>query len=180
MVGEPVRISDTAGFFAQATCTAVANLGNGTVQVTLDQTLAVPVGAKASSPKFNGSGFRITNCQFGNTRSRAIITKADDGLISGCTISNSNIAINIGPEFYWDESDYSWNNTVVGNLISDCFVGVNLVQNGAIGNRNLSVIDNSFSSITRGNCISIGGCDGATISGNSFPTPTAAETILLY
>jgi autotransporter-associated beta strand protein len=179
VVNDPVRISSTNGFFAQATCTAIVNLSDGRVRITLDQTLAVPAGAKASNPKFNGSGFRIINCQLGNTRSRGIITKADDGLISGCTIRQSGIAINIGPEYYWNESDYCWNNTVVGNLISDCVVGVNLVQGGAIGNRNFSVIDNSFSQINGGNCIYIGGCDGATISGNSFPTPTAAETIRL-
>ena len=61
-VGQPVRISDTNGFFAQANCTGIQNLPDDQV-ITLDQKLAIPIGALASNPDANSSGYKIINCQ---------------------------------------------------------------------------------------------------------------------
>ena len=94
-VGQPVRISDTNGFFAQANCTAIQNQPSAQV-ITLDKELAIPIGALASNPNADGSGYKIINCQIGNTRSRAIIAKADNGLISGCNISGAGQGIELG------------------------------------------------------------------------------------
>ena len=175
VVGDPVRISSAGDFFAQATCTAIKDLGNDSYQLTLDEELAVPADAKACNPKYSGAGFKILNCQLGNTRSRAIITKADDGRISGCTIRNADIATNIGPEYYWNESDYSWNITISENKIFDCGAGLKIVSDGAIGNRNFVIQNNVFG--INGLGVSIQGCDGASISGNSFAAPSAADAI---
>jgi autotransporter-associated beta strand protein len=175
-VGDPVRISSGNGFFAQATCTALLSLAYGQVQLTLDSALAVPVGARASNPKFNGSGFQIINCQLGNTRSRAIITKADDGLISGCTIRNAAMsAVQIGPEYYWNESDYCWNVAVSNNTITDCGAGVTVREDGAPGNANITVTSNTFGTIHNGSAVSIAGCAGATVTGNTFASPPATH-----
>ncbi|MCX6937958.1 MAG: hypothetical protein NTU80_08690 [Verrucomicrobia bacterium] len=51
--------------------------------------------ARISNPDYNGGAYRIINNQLGGTRSRAILTKGDNGLIAGITIKNSGIAINI-------------------------------------------------------------------------------------
>ena len=170
-VGDPVRFSNTGGFFAQANCTAIQDLGSSQYQVTLDQALPVPVGAKASNPKYNGSGFQIINCQLGGTRSRAIITKADNGLISGCTIANAGTAMQIGPEYYWNESDYSWNVTVTANTITHCGSGIVVVTDGALGNEAITITNNILGPMVNGSEMDIEGCVGATISGNTFTAP---------
>ena len=170
-VGDPVRFSNPGGFFAQANCTAIQNLGGGQYGVSLDQALAVPVGSKASNPKYNGSGFQIINCQLGGTRSRAIITKADNGLISGCTIANAGTAMQIGPEYYWNESDYSWNVTITQNAITHCGSGIVVVADGALGNEAITITNNTIGPMVNGSEIDIEGCIGAEVSGNTFTAP---------
>ena len=169
-VGDPVRISSTNGtYFAQANCTAITNLGNGNYQLTLDQTLTIPAGTAGSDPKYNGSGYKIINCQLGNVRSRAIICKGDNGLITGNTIQNAQSAVQLGPEAYWGESDYVWTVTVTNNTILNCgTVGVNLVADGAIGNANITVLDNSFQNIALGAAITPAGCTNLLIAGNTI------------
>lgn len=179
-VGGPVRISSDEGFFAQATCTGLSTLPNGQIQLALDQSLQVPVGAKASNPKYNGAGYRIINCRFGNSRSRAIIVKADDGLISGCTIEDSGSAIQIGPEYSWNESDYVWNTTVTNNTIRHCrSAGVNVVGDGALGNRNLIIRNNHIDNTILGNALVVQWSDGVEVTGNTFANPGPYSPILL-
>jgi hypothetical protein len=93
----------------------------------------------------------------------------------------------VGPEDYWNESDYSWNVTIEENVINDCRAGVNLVSDGAQGNRNIIIRNNTVGTIINyytqtgslGNAyaISLVGCDGVTISGNNFGVPNAGETM---
>jgi autotransporter-associated beta strand protein len=177
-VGDPVRISAGNGFFAQAICTAHEDLGGGNYRLTIDQTLSIPVGAYISNPKYNGDGFRIINSQLGGTRSRVIITKADNGTISGCTLQDAYSAVQIGTEYYWGESDYCWNVTVENNVINNCVTGVVVTADGAKGNKNIVIRNNTIGATTQFG-ISLEGCDGATVSGNSFATPTSAEAIRL-
>ena len=178
-IGDPIRISTDNGFFNQAICMALEDLGGGNYRLTMDQSLSVPAGAKISNPKYNGDGFRIINCQLGNTRSRIILTKADNGTISGCTLQNSGTAIKIGPEYYWNESDYCWNVTIENNIIAQCALGIQVAADGTVGNKDIFIRNNTIGTITQSYGISLDGCDGATISGNSFATPTAAESIRL-
>ncbi|MEJ0001468.1 MAG: hypothetical protein WDO13_21465 [Verrucomicrobiota bacterium] len=56
VVGEPLRISDTHGFFAQATCVAVTDLGNGSVTATLAQDLHVPLDPKDTDKRGGDEG----------------------------------------------------------------------------------------------------------------------------
>ncbi len=68
-----------------------------------------------------GSGFKVINNNVGHNRSRAILIKASDGVISGNTIEHSAMsAIAIAPEFYWLEAGCSQNLDISGNHISDC------------------------------------------------------------
>ena len=82
-VGEPVRISNGNGFYLQANVTALKDNGDGTSTLTLDTTQTVPADAHLSNPLHDGAGYKIINCRLGNTRSRGIIVKSDDGIIRG-------------------------------------------------------------------------------------------------
>ena len=170
-VGQPVRISDTNGFFAQANCTAIQNQSNDQV-ITLDKQLAIPVGALGGNPDAEGSGYKIINCQLGNTRSRAIIPKADNGLIAGCTISGAGSGMQLGPEYYWGEADYVWNVTVSNNVVENCgYSSITVVSDGAIGNQNIAIQNNTIENLVFSDGLSVSGCNGLTVTGNTFISP---------
>lgn len=172
---EPIRISDGKGFFEQATCVAVKSpQGNSrSVEITLDRPLQIPAGAKANNPNHCGRGFKILRCRLGNTRSRGILIKADDGLIDGCTIDGCGMsAISIGPEYYWNEANYCWNVTVSNNVIRHCVKrngddGTILVHgDGAVGNRHIVIQDNTFEADYGQSMMKLEWTDGLEITGN--------------
>lgn len=180
-VNEPVRISSDHGFFAQARCVALRHLKtpDAGLELTLDQPLAVPPGAKAGNPERCGKGFKILDCTLGNTRSRGILVKGDDGIIQGCTIEGCGMsAVSIGPEYWWNEADYCWNVTVAGNTFrhnvqSGSGAGVVLVHgDGAIGNRNVEIRDNHFTENYGLFMMNLECTDGLKISGNVIQAPS--------
>lgn len=179
-VGEPARISNEKGFFGQAIVTALKDNGDKTSTVTLDQVLAVPAEAKLSNPRVAGPGFRIIGNRLGNTRSRGILTKSDDGIfrdniIEGCGMA----AISIGPEYYWNEADYSQHvviegNTLRGNGKSGYGGSAILVHgDGAMGNRDIKIKGNRFEGNLQGD-VEIAWTDGAALSNNTLSGPTEA------
>jgi len=190
-VGDPVRISSSNGtYLVQANCTAIQNLGNGNYQLTLNQSFSVPAGSVGSNPKYGGSGYKIINCQLSNVRSRSIICKADDGLISGNLIQNAQEAIKMGPEIFWNESDYVWNVTITNNTILNCGnAGIWITGNGALGNKNITIRDNYFENVFQGSAIELSECRSVTVAGNTFvkiaagnspvSIATAADIVLL-
>jgi len=177
---EPIRISDGKGFFEQATCLAV-NVPQGqrqAVEITLDRPLEVPAGAKANNPNHCGRGFKILRCHLGNTRSRGILIKGDDGLIDGCTIEGCGMsAISIGPEYYWGEANYCWNVTVSNNVIRNCVkrngddATVFVHGDGAIGNRHIIIRDNLFDTDYGQSIMKLEWTDGLEIIGNRVIRP---------
>ena len=176
-VGEPVRISARNGYFGEFKCVAMRVLVDegGLLELTLDQQSGAPTGAEASNPRCNGAGFKILNCTLGNTRSRGILVKGDNGLIEGCTISGCGMsAISIGPEYYWREGDYSQNVTVRGNFLRNNVLnggaeGVVYVHGeGAIGNRNITIDGNMFDRNYGQNAVYIEDTDGVLILSNHF------------
>jgi hypothetical protein len=184
-VGDPLRILNRQGFFAQAICRVVTPQTDGTLRVTLDQALDIPInhtedadpraGTKASDPFFCGRGYIIRNCRLGDTRSRGILVKGDDGVIENCTIENCGMSgVSIGPEFYWNEAGYSWNVTVSHNKFIGCDEN-NTDQSaiwvhgeGAIGNRNIMIADNDFVSSYGSSVVRCNWVDGVEIKGNRF------------
>jgi len=180
---EPIRISDGKGFFEQATCVAVKEAPGGgrkdkTIEVTLDRPLDVPIGAKANNPNHCGRGYKILRCHLGNTRSRGILVKGDDGLIDGCTIEGCGMsAISIGPEYYWGEANYCWNVTVSNNVIRNCVKrngddGTIFVHgDGAIGNRHIVIRDNVFDADYGQSIMKLEWADGLEITGNRVIRP---------
>lgn len=175
-VGDPARIADGHGFTGEATVTALKDNGDNTSTVTLDQDLNkdlhVPVGAKMSNPRRNGAGYKILGCRLGNTRSRGILIKGDDGLIQGNTIIGCGMAaVSLGPEYYWNEGDYVRNTRILGNTIEGCGKtgwggGAILIHgDGAMGNQNVVIQNNRFVSNYQGE-VEAEWVDGVTLTGN--------------
>jgi hypothetical protein len=179
-VNEPVRISSDRGFFGQAKCLALRNrrTPENVLELTLDQALPVPAEAKAGNPARCGQGFKILDCTLGNTRSRGILVKGDNGTIQGCTIEGCGMsAVSIGPEYWWNEADYCWNVTVSGNLfrhnvLNGSEAGVVLVHgDGAVGNRNVAIRDNHFEENYGLFTMNLECSDGLKIAGNVIESP---------
>ncbi len=185
VVGEPLRFSDTHGFFGQAQVTAIEKMPDGNTTITLDQDLQIPIdhsqdkdqalGTKANNPNRCGRGFKILRCRLGDTRSRGILVKADDGLISGCVIEGCGMTgVSIGPEFWWGEANYCWNITVSHNTFRNCSKNngdqgtVWVHFDGAMGNRNILIADNLIDTCYGQNIFRIEGANGVAISGNQI------------
>jgi hypothetical protein len=111
---------------------------------------------------------------------RGILVKADDGVIQNCVIRGCGMsAISIGPEYYWNEANYSWNVTVADNLFSQNALRNNLNADGvifvhgdgAMGNRNITIIRNRFEDNYSPNMMNIAWADGVKITDNIINTP---------
>ena len=170
-VGEPVRISDDHGFYLQAKVTALKDNGDGTSTLTLDTAATIPTDASMSKPLADGAGYKIIGCHLGNTRSRGIIVKSDDGVIENNVVSHSGLAIRIGPEWP-SEADYSQNVIVKGNTLTQNGDGIVIDGSGVKQNRNITIKHNQFVA-NYGSDLSVAWADGVTIIGNSFVAPAA-------
>lgn len=193
VIGEPVIVCDKNGFFAQATVSAREyNVdGSGTVTITTDKALDVPADAKAYNPDACGAGFKIVNCRLGDTRSRGILVKGNDGLIQGNTILRCGMsAVSIGPEFYWGEAGYVRHVVVSGNKIVECGHagyggGAILVHgDGSVGNSDITIKNNRMSSSYHGD-IQVEWSSGVVIAGNEFagadawPSNISAHSVIM-
>ena len=171
-VGEPVRISNDHGFYLQANVTALKDNGNGTSTLTLDTAAAIPTDAKMSNPVGgDGAGYKIIGCRLGNTRSRGIIVKSDNGLIQNNVISHCGLGLRIGPE-YGAEADYSQNVIVSGNTFLDNGDALVVDGSGVKENKNITIQNNHFAANT-GYDVNIAWADGVALSGNTFAAPAA-------
>jgi|GEM_PF-375685 len=186
-VHEPVRVSNDHGFFGQATCVAMRDRPgpDGALELTLDRPLPLPGEGRAGNPQRCGKGYKILDCTLGNTRSRGILVKADNGTIQGCTIEGCGMsAVSIGPEYWWNEADYCWNVTVAGNtlrhnVLNGSGAGVVLVHgDGAVGNRSVTVRDNRFDANDGLFMINVECSDDLTIAGNVIESPSSLATIV--
>lgn len=176
-IGEPVRISSPDGYFGEFKCVGMRVLqeSHGQLELTLDRDCGAPPESKASNPQHNGAGYQIINCTLGNTRSRGILVKADNGLIEGCTISGCGMsAISVGPEYYWGEADYSKNVVIRNNLIRNNALNggeegaVWVHGDGAIGNGNVTIDENIFDRNYGQNTVLVEYTDGVVIASNRF------------
>ena len=177
--GQPVRLSDTAGFFAEAALAAVQENPDKTVTLTLDRDMTVPPGAKLSNPLRAGAGYIVKNCTLGGTRSRGILAKADNGLIENNTITACSMAaVSLGPEYFWNEADYVRHVTVQNNTITGCggasYGGAAILVHGdgARGNRDITIQNNRLRDNYQGG-VQIEWADGVSLSGNVFSESTA-------
>ncbi len=160
VVGGSIRISNANGFYEDAKVSAVKNNPDGTTTLTIKSSLPIPVGAKFSNPLADGAGYKIISCRLGDTRSRGILAKADDGTIENNVISHCGMsAISLGPEYYWDEADYVHSVLVQGNNIQynggATYGGaaVWVHGHGAVGNQHVLITNNRFFSNYQGDLV---------------------------
>ncbi len=177
-IGEPARISDAKGFFAEATVTERQRGPGQMMTIRLDRPIAIPVNAKISNPQRCGAGYKIIGCRIGDTRSRGILLKADHGLIRDNVFERCGMsAISLGPEFSWNEADYVRDVTIEGNTLrGNGFVGsgaaVLVHGDGAIGNRDIVIKGNRFLDDVHGD-IETEWSEGVRIDKNQFAGPAA-------
>lgn len=90
--------------------------------VTLDRPVDLPMGSVIASANRIGNGFEVKSCTIGPNRSRGILVKASDGIISGNTLVGNRLdAIKLSPEYVWLEAGSGSNVTIADNMISDCY-----------------------------------------------------------
>jgi len=130
-------------------------IGDTLSLVTLAQNMNVPAGSYVTNPLRCGSGYKILDCRLGDTRSRGMLLKGSDGLVLGNVIRGCGMAgISIGPEAWWREAGYCQNVMVENNkLIRDgkagvggYFTAVYVHGDGAMGNANITIRNNRFTS----------------------------------
>ena len=191
-IGQPARISDQKGFFAQGMVRAIKDNGDGTTSLTLDKDYRVPTAAKLSNPLADGAGYKIIGCHLGDTRSRGILAKADDGLIKGNVIENCGMsAVSLGPEYYWGEADYVHNVTVEDNVFRHVGgtgsggAAVLVHGDGAVGNQDIIIRNNRMDGDYQGE-FDVQWVDGVTISGNvirgaeTWPSTIPKQTMMHF
>ncbi len=176
-VGQPARI-DNETFYAEATVTALHDNGDGTTTVTLDKDYHIPADSAAFNPLACGPGYKIINCILGNTRSRGILAKADNGLIRGNTVYDCGIsAMQIGSDWFKGEAGYSKNvmienNTIHGNgaQTGGGLAAIWIGTQGVMENRNFIIRNNKVDHFT-GLALHIQGADGVQVLHNVFADP---------
>ncbi len=149
---EPARIASNKGLFAEATVTAIKDNGDKTSTVTLDHPVTITADdTRIFNPLHCGAGYKIVGCTLGETRSRGLLLKGDNGLVKGNTFFDCGMsAVSLGPEFYWNEAGYVRHVTIEGNTFRGCGkagyggAAIFIHGDGAMGNENITVKDNIF------------------------------------
>lgn len=147
--------------------------------VTLDRDVDLPFGSLIASANRIGNGFEIRNCTLGPNRSRGLVVKASDGVISGNQfIDNWGQAIKLAPEYAWLEAGSGSNVTISDNSITGCrdaaiaiyAYGGNGSAAPAGAHNDIRIIDNSISSSTNP-AIAVTSTRGLTLHNNKIQDP---------
>ena len=176
-VGQPARI-DNETFFAEGMVTAMHDNGDSTTTVTLDKDYLIPPKAYLFNPLACGPGYKIIGCTLGNTRSRGILAKADNGIIRSNTIIECGIAaMQLGSDGYNGEAGYSRNvlvenNTIHGNGAQTVggLAAIWVGTRGTMENKNFIIRNNKIDHFT-GLGLALTGVDGVQVSHNTFTAP---------
>ena len=199
--GDPLRLFDPGGHPAgEASVTSVrpleayrnsrksrrvAQSDNTTgpyFEVTLDAPLAADFDYLASNPAATGSGYVLRNNTISNHRARGMLLKADNGLVEGNTIDGSTMGgIVLTPEFWWNESCYSRNVIIRGNVIrrvarapgqlgAVVVAAIDKAPVPGCGHRNILLENNRFEDLGGVNLFISSACD-VTVKNNTFLSP---------
>lgn len=105
-------------FYAEAANTYKASTS---YDITLDRPVHLPLGSLIASANRIGNNFEVRNCTIGPNRSRGILVKSSNGIITGnILLGNRGHAIKLAPEYVWLEAG-SGNNVIISdNVISEC------------------------------------------------------------
>ncbi|MFY7899707.1 MAG: Ig-like domain-containing protein, partial [Chitinophagaceae bacterium] len=89
--------------------------------VTIDRSVNLPFGSLINSASRVGNGFEIRNCIAGPNRSRGILVKSSNGIITNNTcINNWGNGIKCSPEYEWFEGPSGSNVEISNNTITGC------------------------------------------------------------
>ena len=142
--------------------------------VVIDRSITLPRGSLIAASNRLGNGFVVTNCDFGYNRSRGILVKASQGLISNNRVEGSVMeAIRVAPEYWWLEAGSSIAVSIVGNTIDNSEIGIEVAAQG--GNRQLApagafkdiTIQNNIVRNTSKDSIKVTSTNGLLINGNT-------------
>jgi len=125
-----------------------------TYTIVIDRAIDLPLGSLIASANRLGNGVKVMNCTVGPTRSRGILIKSSDVLVSGNTVIGTwGQGIKMSPEYSWLEAGTGENIKVVNNTVSDSHeaaiaiyaIGGNR-ETGLVGShRNVEIIENQIS-----------------------------------
>lgn len=155
-VGRPLT-SEEKKFFTTQKFLAEAQKSKDAPNVFLievDRPVDLPLGSIIASANKLGNGFEVLGCVAGPNRSRGIIAKASNGIISeNQLISNWGMAIKCSPEHQWLEAGSGNNLTITNNVIVECHdVGVAVYALGGNGKTGAAGAHNNI--IISGNKVS--------------------------
>ena len=154
-------------------------------KVTLDRAVDLPRGSALCSGRHTGNGFRVQGCDFGFNRSRGILMKASDGVISGNRITGTwGSAIQVQPEVWWLESGSSNDLMIDHNVIAGCrsvaievtAVGGNRAVAPSGAHRNIAITDNTIVGCPLPN-VWVTSTDALRVTGTVVRSPTTAPSV---
>ncbi len=123
-------------------------------EVEIDRPIDLPMGSVICSTNRIGNGFKVIGCDFGYNRSRGILIKASNGIISGNKLSGCwEEAIKVSPEYWWLEAGSSNDLTIANNTISDC-LGKGITVYSHAGNGEIARAGAHNNIVIKGNKIS--------------------------
>ena len=182
---DEMRIQDErSGFYLQAKVTAAELIPGGdkpneTWKYTLDRDSGAKAGFKVSNPARCAPSYTLINNVVRRNRARGMLLKGDDGVVNGNLVEDSTIAgIVLSPEGAENEAGYVHDTTISHNTIRHTgyaengpgcayAAGLTVTGDGGIGNRNISVIGNTFDRILGPNLV-VRYTDTVKIEGNQF------------
>ena len=147
--------------------------------VTLNSSVSLPIGSLIASANRIGNGFEVKDCFIGPNRSRGILVKASNGIISGNRLlDNWGQAIKLAPEYVWLEAGSGSNVTVSDNVISGCHdASIAVYADGGNGatapvgaHNNIQITGNSISGSSNP-AIAVTSTSKLKIKGNTIESP---------
>jgi hypothetical protein len=165
----------------------LSNPGLAVWKITVRDPVSLPMGSVVCAKNRIGSGFAVKDTIFGPNRSRGILIKGSNGVISGNTCrGNWGSGILIAPEWWWLEAGSSDDLVVSGNTITGCrATAINIHAHAGSGkaapagaHNRIEVGDNT---ITTGilPAIQVSSVKDGSITGNTITSTIAGEAIKL-
>ncbi|MEQ8240304.1 MAG: Ig-like domain-containing protein [Cyclobacteriaceae bacterium] len=163
-------------FYAEAADTYKARF---VYYVTIDRPINMQRGSLLAAANRIGNSFEVRDCIMGPNRSRGILIKSSNGIITGNTLKdNWGQAIKLAPEYVWLESGSGSNITVSDNVISGCHdVSIAVYATGGNGqvapigaHENIQIIGNSIVGSTNP-AIAITSTRNFTLENNTISSP---------
>lgn len=163
-------------FYAEAADTYKARF---VYYVTIDRSINMQRGSLLAAANRIGNSFEVRDCIMGPNRSRGILIKSSNGIITGNTLKdNWGQAIKLAPEYVWLESGSGSNITVSNNVISGCHdVSIAVYARGGNGqvapigaHENIQITGNSIAGSTNP-AIAITSTRNFTLEKNTITSP---------